>query len=64
MDRRSFMIKLGKSLLIVAAATAVPSLLKQNEANACASDSSCGSCPKSNRCQLPKFESYKQRKQE
>lgn len=59
MNRREFLLKLGKSVLVITAVTATGILLKkEGDPEACADESSCAGCASLQRCGLPKRNAY------
>ncbi len=60
MNRREFLLKLGKSVLVITAVTATGILLKKKKGDpeACADESSCAGCGSLQRCGLPKRNDY------
>jgi hypothetical protein len=60
MNRREFLLKLGKSVLVITAVTATGRLLSKKDAGSesCATDSTCAGCGSLQRCGLPKRNDY------
>jgi hypothetical protein len=63
MERREFILKLSKSLLLIAGVTVAGlTLSKRNQAEAggCAPEDICNGCSKSDKCGLPKKQNYEE----
>lgn len=61
MERREFLMKLGKSLLLISAVAVAGRILSESEVPdgaACSDDTSCSNCSKSANCGLPKRSMY------
>ena len=60
MNRREFLLKLGKSVLVITAVTVTGKLLskKESDSAACSPESSCAGCASLQRCGLPKRNAY------
>jgi len=60
MNRRDFLLKLGKSIVVITAVTATGRLLskKETDSTSCSTDSSCVGCASLQHCGLPKRNAY------
>jgi hypothetical protein len=61
MERREFLKRLGKSLLLISAVAVAGRLLSERggpDEAACSDENRCSNCAKSAHCGLPKFHMY------